>query len=79
MRSKKRKITFTFEDDYEKKEISREASFIDGLDTEDVAAVARTFMLIMGFLPEVAESLIFVDKELREELGLEEGSFYGGY
>ena len=77
MYSQKRKITFIFEDGYEKKEISRETSFIDGLAMEDVAAVARTFMLMMGFVPEVAESLIFVDKELREELDLEEGSFYG--
>lgn len=74
---RKRKITISYDDGINKKEINLESLYVDGLKPEDVAAAARLLIVMMSYPPEVAQDLVFVDKEDRERLGVEDGAFYG--
>ena len=77
MKERKRKITISYDDGINKKEINLESLYVDGLKHEDVAAAARLLIVMMSYPPEVAQDLVFVDKEDRERLGVEDGAFYG--
>lgn len=74
---RKRKITITYDDGLEVKEIKMESPYTDGPSAEDIASAARLLLVLVSYSPEIAQNLVFVDKEDRERLGIEEGAFYG--
>ena len=77
MRERKRKITITYDNGLEVKEIKMESLYIDGPSAEDIASAARLLLVLVSYPPEIAQNLVFVDKEDREKLGIDDGQFYG--
>lgn len=74
---KKRKIIITYDDGVDVREFKMESPYINGPAAEDIAAAARLLLVMVSYSPEVAKNLVFVDKEDRMKLGIEDGSFFG--
>ena len=76
MENNQKKLIFIYKNKLgEESKLEQSFFYTDTPNAESIAAMVRLFMVMMGYSPEMAERLIFVDDEEFEDGDYERGNF----